>query len=81
MFSYENVNPAAKQLEEQGIKPDNQVTVLQFSLIHFKTIILSHLHWDHASGLCDFPNATVITQEVEFTHACNHGKRPAFVQV
>jgi len=28
--------------------------------------VLSHLHFDHACGLCDLPNATVVVQEREW---------------
>lgn len=33
------------------------------------TIILSHLHWDHASGIKDFPAAEIWTTELEYNLA------------
>lgn len=46
-FKYdEPVLPARRQLEQAGMAP-------------VQTIILSHSHWDHASGIPDFPDATV----------------------
>lgn len=46
-FRYEDpVNPARAQLDAAGIAP-------------VQAIYLSHSHWDHASGLVDFPEATV----------------------
>lgn len=45
-FKYaEPVTPARPQLDRAGI--------------HVPRIILSHTHWDHASGLVDFPEAEV----------------------
>jgi glyoxylase-like metal-dependent hydrolase (beta-lactamase superfamily II) len=47
MFTYEDpITPARQQLDQAGIGP-------------IQTIYLSHSHWDHASGLDDFPEATV----------------------
>ena len=46
-FRYEGpVNPARVQLDAAGIPP-------------VQAIYLSHSHWDHASGLVDFPDAKV----------------------
>lgn len=46
-FRYEDpVRPAAGQLQAAGIGP-------------IRRIVLSHAHWDHASGLEDFPGAQV----------------------
>jgi len=42
----ESVQPAAQQLQQAGIGP-------------VRRILLSHAHWDHASGLEDFPGAEV----------------------
>jgi N-acyl homoserine lactone hydrolase len=32
-------------------------------------IVMTHLHFDHASALCDFPNATVLVSNVEWKSA------------
>lgn len=46
-FKYdEPVQPARSQLERAGLAP-------------VSIIILSHAHWDHASGITDFPAATI----------------------
>lgn len=52
LFKYEEpVTPVKTQLESAGIGP-------------LSRIILSHSHWDHASGVTDFPGTTVlVTQE------------------
>jgi glyoxylase-like metal-dependent hydrolase (beta-lactamase superfamily II) len=34
-----------------------------------KTIIMSHLHWDHTSGIEDFPNAEIWTTEADYNYA------------
>lgn len=47
LFRYEDpVTPTRQQLDAAGLPP-------------VQTIYLSHSHWDHASGLVDFPEATV----------------------
>lgn len=52
-FKYDDpVSSARSQLDRAGIAP-------------VKTIILSHSHWDHASGISDFPDATVLAPEPE----------------
>ncbi|WP_298475947.1 MBL fold metallo-hydrolase [uncultured Maribacter sp.] len=44
-------------------------------------IIPSHLHFDHASGIKDFPNATVWTTREEYNHAISKGATPpAFIK-
>lgn len=43
-------------------------------------LILTHIHWDHSSGVVLFPNATVYVQEEEFHFAIKDpiGNRPVF---
>lgn len=45
LFAYQKVVPARDQLDAAGIRVDR--------------ILLSHAHWDHASGLVDFPEVPV----------------------
>ncbi|HCE9240847.1 TPA: MBL fold metallo-hydrolase [Pseudomonas aeruginosa] len=45
LFAYQKVAPARDQLDAAGI--------------HVDRILLSHAHWDHASGLVDFPEVPV----------------------
>lgn len=40
LFSYKKIKPAFQQLQENNYSADS-----------VKAIVLSHLHWDHASGL------------------------------
>ena len=44
LLSYQNLRPARQQLPTE-LRP--------------KVIALSHIHWDHASGIADFPEAEV----------------------
>jgi glyoxylase-like metal-dependent hydrolase (beta-lactamase superfamily II) len=54
-FKYEDpVVPARTQLDQAGIPP-------------VERIFLSHAHWDHASGLSDFPEAVVWAAPEELT--------------
>ena len=48
-------------LKEEGIDPNS-----------IETVILSHLHFDHAAGISLLPNATVVIQEQEWEDANNN---------
>ncbi|MGE5253207.1 MAG: MBL fold metallo-hydrolase, partial [Planctomycetaceae bacterium] len=43
-------------------------------------LVLTHIHWDHSSGVFLFPNATVYVQEKEFNFAVKDpiANRPVF---
>ena len=49
---------AAAQLRARGLQPAD-----------IRLIVMTHLHFDHASALCDFPNATVLVDEREWAAA------------
>ncbi|MCY1282262.1 Metallo-beta-lactamase superfamily protein [compost metagenome] len=55
LMQYEAVSPARDQLDRDGVRVDR--------------ILLSHVHWDHASALADFPDVPVWApyEEIEFT--------------
>lgn len=70
LFKYQKEHSVKYQLIRDGIDP---------SVI--KTIILSHLHWDHCSGIKDFPRANVYTTEEELNFArTNEAHAPAFLK-
>jgi len=48
LTSFENPAPARDQLQAAGIHPSE-----------VREILLTHLHWDHAGGIKDFPQARV----------------------
>jgi N-acyl homoserine lactone hydrolase len=52
----------AAQLRARGIDPTE-----------VGLVIMTHLHFDHASALCDFPGATVLVAEPEWTAARARG--------
>ncbi|MFR0688237.1 MBL fold metallo-hydrolase [Enterobacterales bacterium AE_CKDN230030158-1A_HGKHYDSX7] len=56
LFQYEGLKPVREQLQGSGIRLDR--------------IILSHAHWDHASGLSDFPEVPVWAtyEEINYAH-------------
>lgn len=58
---------AASQLKRKGIDVD-RVT----------RIVATHLHNDHVGGLVDFPNAEVVTSEVELNSARERGSVHGF---
>ena len=69
-FAYEKEKSVKEQLIQQGISPDT-----------IKTIVLSHLHWDHASGIKDFPSANIVTTNEEYSFATTEDAHsPAFLK-
>ncbi len=56
LLQYGPVTPARDQLDRDGIRIDR--------------ILLSHVHWDHASALVDFPEVPVWApyEDIEFSH-------------
>jgi N-acyl homoserine lactone hydrolase len=46
------------RLKEIGLKPEE-----------VRTVILSHMHWDHAGGCKFFPHATFVVQRAEYRFA------------
>jgi N-acyl homoserine lactone hydrolase len=53
----------AAQLRAKGVEPDE-----------LDLVAMTHLHFDHASALCDFPAAAVLVSREEWQAA--HGPRP-----
>ena len=66
-FGYGEVHAAADQMVQAGWAPED-----------VRMIVPSHLHWDHASGLPDFPQAEVLATGDEVTGA-RQGRPPAFL--
>lgn len=54
VFGFDKGEPAIAQLARHG-----------FPVESIGTVILSHLHWDHASAIEDFPDAQVVTTAEE----------------
>jgi glyoxylase-like metal-dependent hydrolase (beta-lactamase superfamily II) len=46
-----------------------QLPRLGFKPVDVKNIVISHLHWDHAGGMRDFPNAHFIVNRKEWNFA------------
>lgn len=67
LFSYTDHNPAIRQLKQEG-----------YDLARLKRIVPTHLHWDHASGIEDFPNVPLWVQKAEYDQAMA-GTAPAFL--
>ena len=67
LFGYTEHNPAIRQLRQA-----------QYDVTKLKSIIPTHLHWDHASGIEDFPQVPVWVQQAEYDQAMA-GSAPAFL--
>jgi len=57
------------QLRERGFAPDDVATV-----------VLTHLHSDHASGIGQFPNATFVVSAVEWATAADGGATDGYMR-
>lgn len=75
---FDSGSPSRREIEENGYgfnPPDDSVEYLDeirkigVDPLKVKTIILSHLHWDHAWNLQHFPNAAIYIQTKEIEHA------------
>ncbi|MEX6627197.1 MBL fold metallo-hydrolase [Tenacibaculum salmonis] len=70
LFKFTKLNSLKENLVKNKFNPD---------AIDF--IIPSHLHFDHASGIEDFPKATVWTTKEEYDHAFSEeATPPAFIK-
>jgi hypothetical protein len=58
-FPYKPIGSARTQMQMSGMVDPSSV----------KTIIMSHLHWDHASGIEDFPGAEIWTTRADYNYA------------
>jgi N-acyl homoserine lactone hydrolase len=50
-----------------------QLRALGIDAKDVELVVMTHLHFDHASALCDFPNATVLVDEREWQAAWARG--------
>jgi N-acyl homoserine lactone hydrolase len=60
---------AAAQLRAKGIEPSS-----------VRTVVMTHLHPDHASAISDFPEATFLVSSAEWEAATEGGQRDGYVQ-
>jgi glyoxylase-like metal-dependent hydrolase (beta-lactamase superfamily II) len=49
------------------ISPEEILRRMDMEAGKIRHVVLTHLHWDHASGISLFPNATVYIQEKEYS--------------
>jgi N-acyl homoserine lactone hydrolase len=60
---------AAAQLRERGIDPSS-----------LRTVVMTHLHPDHASAIVDYPEATFLVSKAEWDAAADGGQRDGYVK-
>jgi len=74
---------AAKQKNLPGYaSPSDVLKRIGIDAAEVKHVIVTHLHWDHASGVILFPNARFYVQKKEFDFWLNDpmAKRPPFAR-
>ncbi len=74
---------AAKEKNLPGYVPPSDVLKrIGIEAAQVKHVILTHLHWDHASGIELFPNAAFYLQEIEYDFWLTDplSKRPPFAR-
>lgn len=67
IFSPTNVRPVSDQLRERGIEPGD-----------VRTVVMTHLHFDHASGIGQFPGAEFVVERREWEAASHGGLRDGY---
>lgn len=60
---------AAAQLRDRGIEPSS-----------VRTVVMTHLHPDHASAIADYPEATFLVSAPEWAAAADAGQRDGYVK-
>ncbi|RHX83825.1 MBL fold metallo-hydrolase [Leptospira stimsonii] len=69
LMAYKDHIPAVELLKKEGYDPRQ-----------IEKVFLSHMHWDHASGVKDFPWAKVLTTEEERSGAFASDTRHGYIQ-
>jgi N-acyl homoserine lactone hydrolase len=67
IFSPTKVRPVADQLRERGVDP-----------AAVGTVVMTHLHFDHASGIGQFPGAEFVVERREWEAASHGGLRDGY---
>jgi N-acyl homoserine lactone hydrolase len=60
---------AAAQLRARGIEPSS-----------VRTVVMTHMHPDHASAIADYPEATFLVSKAEWEAAADGGQRDGYVK-
>ncbi len=67
-MAYEVTAPVVERLNQEAFCPGRPLV-----------IIASHLHWDHASGIKDFPGVPVWTRDEELVSGLAHGNGSGYL--
>lgn len=63
-------HPFMRFCERRGVKPEEEVGALLkakgFDPLAVKTVVMTHMHGDHAGGIPNFPNSEFVLSETEY---------------
>lgn len=72
-----NLGPVAGRLQRVRVAPDQaletQLAARSLRPTEIRTVVMTHLHFDHASGISELAGATFIVDANEWRHACRDG--------
>jgi len=68
IWTPEDVRPVSELLRGQGVDPSA-----------VRTVVMTHLHFDHASGIAQFPDAEFVVTDTEWDAASNGGTRDGYI--
>lgn len=74
----------ARERELEGyVSPAEVLSRIGVKAEDVRHIIITHMHWDHVSGVTLFPNATFYVQEMEYSFWMHDpvAKKPPFIEL
>lgn len=78
-----NLGPFTGRLSPIRMQPEqavvNQIAALGLEPPQILTVVMTHLHYDHASAISEFPGATFVVSRAEWESASRHGWRDGYV--
>lgn len=78
----DNLGPVASRLYRIAMRPEQalpaQLEALGIDPLDVRIVVMTHLHFDHASGVAQFPQATFVVSRAEWQAASGGGTRQGY---